>query len=1511
MRMKKFIALITVGTLFSFPVAAQTFSGGTGSEESPYLLTKAADLEELATLVTGGNDFSGKYLRLDADITLSGATMVGHTGALQPKKFAGTFDGNNHVISGFKVNLTKKHVALFSAVAPAGVVKNITLSSPEVSSGDSYGGCLIAANEGLIENCHVTNGTFETTSGSYKGGVVGDNKGTVKGCSFSGTITAATNAGGIVGQNWSMVQNCHSSATIVSTIPNQTSVQFGGITGISIKLNTVPHIYDCYFTGSIQCQSGNNCGGITGTLSGCDMLRCWNSGFIDGKGVVGSLTGNFEKGSSIKDCYNTGTVYNMWSVDKIGGLVGFVSNDKSALSIENCINVGPIFVSVLARQDNIEFAGGTVSGATINGCWFDSQISGIHTVANGKTTAELTSGTPLDNFDTSVWTFAKGMYPRLANSANTDEAMLAATPIFLAAQDKATRVTSNFTVGTANDVEWEMRATSAASLRGNNVVVTRGQTKASVMLTAYLGNCEKRMLVYVYPQIFSGDGSAESPYIIATADDVMKLSVATNEQEMDFTGEYFKMTGDIDMAGRAFEPFAFRSAALAFNGVFDGGGYSIKNLSMDSRTNKVLNAGLFRTIASQGSVKNLNIDKSCQFVIYRNFGSFATNLHGTLENCRNFADIPTSDGYTGGLVYIAEDGSRIINCYNEGNVSATANAGSMAGIAYNNYGTISGCQNNGNITGGSGTSSTLSGIVCTNYGTITNVLNTGCVTANTNVAGIVTDNRNTGKVSNAVSIGQIAVRGARTGSGAAIGKDAGGIFENVSFDAQVSISGDSFDGVSGLKTAQLIGGNLSLADSDWTKIAGEYPVLTIFKDLAASKLASKPVLFTNGASFNQLKGEGTLAQAEGLVWTLKDGKSFAINGNKLVVTSSDASVKDELTASFSGYNRTLALASMAVIFEGEGTLENPYLVKTASDIKKLAEDVVSANNDYAGKNLLLTQDINMAGETIAPIAGNGLIEFKGAIDGNGHSVDNFIINETTIDGVGFVGRLGDVGSIKNLTIGENAKINGKSSVGGLVGILAGSVKHCVNNAVLSTTATTSNLGGIAGQTIGDALIEDCVNNADIVGKSTVGGIVGNSNGSGVVLQKVVNNGAVIGTTKIAGIAGNMAYTTINQAVNNASVVGTTDVAGIAGYTNKECAITAAHNLGYIEGATEVGGVIGYAYVDLTVDGCFNAGEISASASTAAGLIARGAQPTIKNSFNVGAVVNTKTGLTSTTPGAGGLVGKGDPIITDCYNAGSVTAEKNVGGLVASYNASYKAMSFNKVYQAGRVICTAAVPTNVGVYIGLASTSTTAKPQITETYYDKQLLHDMNPVDGAVSTSELIAKDFGQAWNMHADALPTLKGFEDNDHAKLHSSTIIANENENHAAVTNAVILSKAHGVEWSADPAAFTINDGKAIPMPQVAGEYALTAKLGKISRNIVLKLTGLATSINDIDANGQIRVAEGSVVFLKDCASYSVFAADGTLVAQGKAAAGDSTSLTKGIYVIIVNSTALKIQVK
>ena len=156
-----------------------------GTADKPYEISTAEQLAGLAQLVNGGTNFSGKTIKLTADIDLGDKewTPIGNDENWE-LKFSGTFDGDGHTISGLNV-LDTLFPGLFGYVD--GVVQNLIVKG-KVNAGNTAKG-----------------------NDTAPGGIVcyGE-KATVQNCGFYGAIYPGTNPyGTILGcGNESTVKNC-------------------------------------------------------------------------------------------------------------------------------------------------------------------------------------------------------------------------------------------------------------------------------------------------------------------------------------------------------------------------------------------------------------------------------------------------------------------------------------------------------------------------------------------------------------------------------------------------------------------------------------------------------------------------------------------------------------------------------------------------------------------------------------------------------------------------------------------------------------------------------------------------------------------------------------------------------------------------------------------------------------------------------------------------------------------------------------------------------------------------------------------------------------------------------------------------------------------------------------------------------------------------------------------------------------------------------------------------------
>lgn len=171
-----------------------------------------------------------------------------------------------------------------------------------------------------------------------------------------------------------------------------------------------------------------------------------------------------------------------------------------------------------------------------------------------------------------------------------------------------------------------------------------------------------------------------------------------------------------------------------------------------------------------------------------------------------------------------------------------------------------------------------------------------------------------------------------------------------------------------------------------------------------------------------------------------------------------------------------------VSFEGIGTEEKPYVIKTEEDLKKLAELVNSGKDPKEAYYKIETEEGITLTEESSPWTPIGTVEhpFTGTFDGDGKTVKGLKISGgEPKDNQGFFGV--NAGTIENLII--EGSVTGKDNVGGIAGknTDTGMIKNCT----LDVTVTGRNdVGGIAGKN--DGIITGCTNKGSVTGSGSSG-----------------------------------------------------------------------------------------------------------------------------------------------------------------------------------------------------------------------------------------------------------------------------------------------------------------------------------------------------------------------------------------------------------------------------------------
>lgn len=200
------------------------------NSENFYEIGNAGQLYWFAQQVNGGHSTYNAVLTkditvnqnvLNADNTLNSGSYMEWTPIGDGVEYAGTFNGQNHTISGlYKKNLSKatQIVGLFGKIKTTAKVCNVGVidSYFDVSSGiDTYNGVICGANNGTIDTCY-SKGCMSATS-QICGGISGFNNGTISNSYSVSVINGGKTRGGICGLNSKgSISNCYFDSDVCS-----------------------------------------------------------------------------------------------------------------------------------------------------------------------------------------------------------------------------------------------------------------------------------------------------------------------------------------------------------------------------------------------------------------------------------------------------------------------------------------------------------------------------------------------------------------------------------------------------------------------------------------------------------------------------------------------------------------------------------------------------------------------------------------------------------------------------------------------------------------------------------------------------------------------------------------------------------------------------------------------------------------------------------------------------------------------------------------------------------------------------------------------------------------------------------------------------------------------------------------------------------------------------------------------------------------------------------------------
>ncbi len=218
-------------------------------------------------------------------------------------------------------------------------------------------------------------------------------------------------------------------------------------------------------------------------------------------------------------------------------------------------------------------------------------------------------------------------------------------------------------------------------------------------------------------------------------------------------------------------------------------------------------------------------------------------------------------------------------------------------------------------------------------------------------------------------------------------------------------------------------------------------------------------------------------------------------------------------------------------------------ISTVEGLKAIATNVNEGIDNYSGKTIRLTADLDLSAEVWSPI-GIFTHPFAGTFDGGGHTISNLFVN-TEHEFAGLFGNISSGATVKDVHLRRSgdASITSKANVtryvGSIAGRNAGTIVGCSNSELVSSgSSTVDYVGGIVGENASGGVVQNCFNLGTVYKEAStyIGGIVGNNAGtvqncfnkcSVVVVGEYVksypvcgnNSGSVIGCFYSGGAAG--------------------------------------------------------------------------------------------------------------------------------------------------------------------------------------------------------------------------------------------------------------------------------------------------------------------------------------------------------------------------------------------------------
>lgn len=364
-------------------------------------------------------------------------------------------------------------------------------------------------------------------------------------------------------------------------------------------------------------STGSYAGILAGSATGGRIERCGVSGNVAGVSFTGGLVGQIYRGGmKISECKMEGSVI---GTEYVGGLIGELTGN-----VENSYVMGKV-----RSTTNNSYIGGLVGRS-----W-------EAVITNSYAAVQVGNG-------------GKGLVNVYRNTKVIDS--------YYDAQVAGLEKSNGYSIGKLTVAFMSKKFLKSWDFE-NLWDIVEGETRPYLR---WEGEEGRKKVTDV--DILGGDGTEENPYLIGTPGGFLCIPYELSAS--------YQMMNDVDFEGANVTPIG--AASTFFTGIFDGGGYTIRNFKVSANGY----AALFG-YASGATFKNLRIEGGEVESSSSDTGILVGRLNnGNIEKCSVSGNV-TGTVNVGGLIGFLSNGN-IIECKAEGDVTGQERVGVLVGYMNGN-----------------------------------------------------------------------------------------------------------------------------------------------------------------------------------------------------------------------------------------------------------------------------------------------------------------------------------------------------------------------------------------------------------------------------------------------------------------------------------------------------------------------------------------------------------------------------------------------------------------------------------------------------------------------------------------------------------------------------------------------------------------------------------------------------------------------------------------------------------